>query len=92
MAKKGTPVKRLVMSKDGMSHIEVQVPGPDYPERKKMDFNPKEFDGKSLLPGMHTGGSSLFPGISPTRSAGVGEESGVVGTADEELDSAGSDA
>ncbi|CAM9203606.1 unnamed protein product, partial [Hapterophycus canaliculatus] len=32
MAKKGTPVKRVVMSKEGISHVEVAVPSKDYPE------------------------------------------------------------
>lgn len=73
MAKKGTPVKRVVMSKEGLSHVEAQVPGDDYPE-----VNPhlateegdglllsEGFDGTSLLPGAHVGGASYLPGVPP---------------------------
>lgn len=36
MAKKGTPVKRVVMSKEGLSHVVSEVPGPDYPPRESI--------------------------------------------------------
>ena len=80
MAKKGTPVKRVVMSKEGLSHVVSEVPGPDYPEvNPYLISNPREedeaedellprgglFDGTSLLPGAHVGGADFLPGVPP---------------------------
>lgn len=72
MAKKGTPVKRVVLNQDGVSHIEVPVPGPDYPERK-LNLTQKGFDGTSLLPGAHVGDASVLPGL-PSGGVAGGRE------------------
>lgn len=76
MSKEGNPVKRVVMSREGLSHIEAQVPGDDYPkvnphliseggEEGEGLVLPKGFDGTSLLPGAHVGGASYLPGVPP---------------------------
>lgn len=75
MAKKGTPVKRIVMSKEGLSHVEAEVPGADYPERAP-NFSEKGFDGTGLLPNAHVGDAGLLPGIPPV--GGVWEGEGAV--------------
>ncbi|CAN0343186.1 unnamed protein product [Ectocarpus sp. 6 AP-2014] len=74
MAKKGTPVKRVVMDGDGLSHVQVPVPGNDYPEVNPhlvtRDEDEEEalhegFDAMSLLPGAHVGGAGYLPGVPP---------------------------
>ncbi|CAM9730832.1 unnamed protein product [Ectocarpus sp. 12 AP-2014] len=74
MAKKGTPVKRVVMDRDGLSHVQVAVPGKDYPEVNPhlvtRDEDEEEalregFDAMSLLPGAHVGGAGYLPGVPP---------------------------
>ncbi|CAN0242567.1 unnamed protein product [Ectocarpus fasciculatus] len=74
MAKKGTPVRRVVMGRDGLSHVQVEVPGKDYPEVNPhlvtRDEDGEEvlregFDGMSLLPGAHVGGAHYLPGVPP---------------------------
>lgn len=89
MAKKGTPVKRVVMSKEGLSHVEVQVPGEDYPEREASSLSEKGFDGASLLPGAHVGGSMLAGG--PPMSFGDISGDELVGGDSEGQDGVGSD-
>lgn len=90
MAKKGAPVKRVVMSKEGLSHVVSEVPGPDYPvvnpylvsnEHDDDDDDdgllPGGFDGTSLLPGAHVGGASYLPGgLPPPPATGVGAAGG----------------
>lgn len=89
MAKKGTPVKRVVMSREGLSHVEAQVPGDDYPEvnphliteergeqeQREGLVLPEGFDGTSLLPGAHVGGASYLPGV-PLPPAKLGSVDG----------------
>ncbi|CAM9759030.1 unnamed protein product [Scytosiphon promiscuus] len=86
MAKKGTPVKRVVMSKEGISHREVAVPSKDYPEINPHYVSnnhdedgddrstrlPGGFDASSLLPGAHVGDDAGFPfsGVQPSRRQG----------------------
>ncbi|CAM9846960.1 unnamed protein product [Ectocarpus sp. 4 AP-2014] len=74
MAKKGTPVKRVVMDRDGLSHVQVAVPGKDYPEVNPHLVTREEdeeealregFDAMSLLPGAHVGGAGYLPGVPP---------------------------
>ncbi|CBJ33388.1 expressed unknown protein [Ectocarpus siliculosus] len=74
MAKKGTPVKRVVMDGHGLSHVQVPVPGKDYPEVNPHlvtgDEDEEEalhegFDAMSLLPGAHVGGAGYLPGVPP---------------------------
>lgn len=86
MAKKGTPVKRVVMSKEGLSHVVSDVPGPDYPEvnphlvtqhQEEDELLPGGFDGTSLLPGAHVGvaGYRYLSGVPPPGGlGGRGEE------------------
>lgn len=99
MAKKGTPVKRVVMSKEGLSHVVSEVPGPDYPEvnpylitREEDDgLLPERFDGTSLLPGAHVGGASFLPGGLPPAvggGAGAGGGEAVVDGGEEGKDAA----
>ncbi|CAB1100096.1 unnamed protein product [Ectocarpus sp. CCAP 1310/34] len=74
MAKKGTPVKRVVMDRDGLSHVQVAVPGKDYPEvnphQVTRDEDEEEalregFDAMSLLPSAHVGGADYLRGVPP---------------------------
>lgn len=85
MAKKGTPVKRVVMSKEGLSHVVSEVPGPDYPvvnpylvsnEGDDDGLLPEGFDGTSLLPGAHVGGASYLQGGLPPSAVGGGGAGG----------------
>ena len=59
MAKQGTPVKRVVLTEDGLTHVEAEVPGADYPEPQPEVVNETGFDVTSLLPGAHVGDSVL---------------------------------
>lgn len=102
MAKKGTPVKRVVMSKEGLSHVVSEVPGPDYPdmnpylvkhgeeEEEDGDGLPPErfFDGTSLLPGSHVGGGAgyLPGGVLPPTVGGVGGVGAGAGAGGGEMD------
>lgn len=72
MAKQGTPVRRVVMSKEGISHVEVEVPGADYPERQPRRLTEKDFDGTNLLPGAHVGDSGIMPGMPGMDFGGIG--------------------
>ncbi|CAN0319641.1 unnamed protein product, partial [Laminaria digitata] len=83
MAKQGTPVRRVVMSKEGISHVEVEVPGADYPEGQPRRLTDEGFDGTNLLPGAHVGDSSIIPGMPGVDFGGVGAAEGLAGGDDE---------
>lgn len=76
MAKKGTPVKRVVMSKEGISHLEVAVPSKDYPEvnphhvSNNHDDDDAEDSGPIRLRQRGFDGSSLLPGVHVGDDAG----------------------
>lgn len=68
-----------MMSKEGLSHVVSEVPGPDYPvvnpysiPDNNDDRLPEGFDGTSLLPGAHVGGASYLPGGLPPAVGGMG--------------------
>lgn len=93
MAKQGTPVRRVVMSKEGISHVEVEVPGADYPERQPRRLTEKDFDGTNLLPGAHVGGDSgIMPGMPGVDFGGIGAGEEYAGGDDEGVGSLDSDA
>lgn len=78
MAKKGTPVKRVTLTKDGIGSIEARIPGVHSPASG--GSGPEGFVAKSILPGDHVG-DSILPGVSPTSFNFGGERGG--GTEDQ---------
>ncbi|CAM9655236.1 unnamed protein product [Pylaiella littoralis] len=102
MSKEGNPVKRVVMSREGLSHIEAQVPGDDYPkvnphliseggEEGEGLVLPEGFDGTSLLPGAHVGGASYLPGVPPPPPTTTTNLGGVEGADEEGIAGSGLD-
>lgn len=65
-------MRRVVMSKEGISHVEVEVPGADYPERQPHRLPDMDFDGTNLLPGAHVGDSGIVPGVPGVDFGGIG--------------------
>ena len=88
----GTPVRRVVMTKEGISHVEVEVPGADYPERQPHRLTDKEFDGTNLLPGAHVGDSSIIPDVLDVDFGAIGAGEEHVGEDDDGLGSLDPDA
>ncbi|CAM9403149.1 unnamed protein product, partial [Sphacelaria rigidula] len=62
MAKRGTPVRRVTMSKDGIGSFEPQLPGVHFPASE--GSGARGYDAKSILPGDNVG-DSILPGIPP---------------------------
>lgn len=90
MAKQGTPVKRVVLTENGLSHLEAEVPGADYPAPDPEAVKDTEFfDVSSILPGDHVGDSPLS-GLPPLKYGGVPGDELEEGNADG-LERTGSD-
>ena len=85
-------MQRVVMSKEGLSHVEVEVPGADYPERQPHRLTDENFDGTNLLPGAHVGDSSFIPGMPDVDLGGAGAREEHAGGDDEGVGSFDSDA
>lgn len=95
MAKKGTPVRRVTMSEDGISSFESKPLGVHLPSGEGP--GPGGYDAKSILPGDNVG-NSIIPGIPPAifdfekgQAAGASDSVSRGGRADDESTSQDSD-